>query len=110
MAQYENPQSQTSNARGMTGETKDRAQSAYEKARDFSEHAADRTSEVARVATDTVKQHPIGTLAAVAGLAFVVGALWKLQSDRRRSHGEALMSQLSDFVQRQQRSWPNLWR
>jgi hypothetical protein len=43
-------------------------------------------------------------------LAFVVGALWKLQSDRRRSHGEALMSQLSDFVQRQQRSWPSLWR
>jgi hypothetical protein len=108
MAQYnENSEFQSSNARGMTDEVKDRARKAYDTARDVGGQAMERTSEATRAVADTARQHPIGTLVVVAGLAFAVGALWKMRSDSRRSQIDSLMSQLSDFAQRQRSQF---WR
>jgi hypothetical protein len=44
-----------------------------ERAMEVGEQAFDRTTEAAAAARDTVQEHPIATLAIVAGLAFAVG-------------------------------------
>jgi ElaB/YqjD/DUF883 family membrane-anchored ribosome-binding protein len=53
-----------------------------------------RVGEYAGEVGDTVKQHPYATIAIAAGLAFAVGALWKIRSSRRQSHLDALVSRL----------------
>lgn len=81
-----------------------------DKARDMGEQTLERAKDTATAVGDTIKQNPIGTIVAVAGLAFAVGALWKLQSNRRQSEVDAVMVQLSDLAHRGSSYLPRGWR
>jgi hypothetical protein len=81
-------------------EPADAAARASATAREYGEQALERTADAARAARDTVAENPLATLAIVAGLGFVVGALWKMGGSRRESVYDGLMARLSD-LQRQ---------
>jgi ElaB/YqjD/DUF883 family membrane-anchored ribosome-binding protein len=75
-----------------------------EGAEDHNEGLMQRASELGesaeQVVTDvaaTVKEHPIATLAIAAGIAFALGALWKLRTPSRQSQVEALLARLPEF-------------
>jgi hypothetical protein len=53
--------------------------------------------EIAGDIASTVKEHSYATIAVVAGLAFAIGALWKLRSPARQSQVEALMARLPEL-------------
>ena len=72
-------------------------QSYAETVTDFGEAAVERGTEAAALARDTVKEHPIATLAVIAGLAFAVGALWKIGHARQRSPVNSLRGGLWSF-------------
>ena len=76
-----------------------------EQATDIGYQALDQVTEAAAVARDTVKEHPIATLAAIGGLAFVIGALWKMQPSRKTSHIDSLMERLSELPQKLPKGW-----
>lgn len=67
--------------------------------------ALDDATEAATGARDTAKEHPITTLAVVGGLAFAIGALWKLQRSGKTSHVDTLMERLSDLQQQLPKRW-----
>ena len=50
----------------------------------------------------TVKEHPYAALAVTAGLAFTIGALWKLRQPSRQSHIQSLLGNLSDKINAKQ--------
>jgi hypothetical protein len=81
-------------------------QSYAETVTEFGETAFERGTQAAAVARDTVKEHPIATLAVIAGLAFAVGALWKIGQSRHRSPVDSLLGRLSDL----QAELPRRWR
>ena len=59
----------------------------------------DTSDQFAAVVADvsaTVKEHPYATLAVVAGLAFAVGALWKLTPRSTQTQLQHLMARLPD--------------
>jgi hypothetical protein len=74
-------------------------------ATEMGQQAFDQVSEAAIVARDSVKQHPITTLAVVGGLAFAIGALWKLQRSSKTSRVDTLMERLSDLQQQLPKRW-----
>jgi hypothetical protein len=76
-----------------------------DQATEMGQQALDQASEAATVARDTVKQHPLGTLAVVGGLAFAIGALWKLQRSSRTTHVDTLMERLSGLQQQLPKRW-----
>jgi hypothetical protein len=57
----------------------------------------ERAGEVASDLAETVKEHPYATRAVAAGLAFVIGALWKMRATPRQSQLEALMARLPEL-------------
>jgi hypothetical protein len=57
----------------------------------------ERAEEAVSDVVSTVKEHPIATLAIAAGLAFALGALWKLRTPSRQSQVEALLARLPDL-------------
>ncbi len=71
---------------------------------------ADAGAEIERIAGNvaaTIKEYPIATMAAAAGLAFAIGALWKIGRPRP-THLQALQSRLPELPSaRQLRSY---WR
>ena len=79
--------------------------SRMDQATEMGQQAFDQASEAAAVARDTVKEHPITTLAVVGGLAFAIGALWELQRPSRTTHVDTLMERLSDLQQQLPRRW-----
>lgn len=52
-----------------------------------------------------VKEHPIATVVVVAGLAFAIGALWKLGHSRPASRTEELLARLSQLPGALPRRW-----
>lgn len=60
---------------------------------EFGERAKELGSDVSAV----VKEYPLATIAIAAGVAFAVGALWKIGRPAPKSHLAALRSQLSDL-------------
>ena len=58
----------------------------------------DQIAAVVADATATVRENPYTTLAIVAGLAFAVGALWKLTPRSPQSQLQHLMARLPDVV------------
>jgi hypothetical protein len=53
--------------------------------------------EVVNDLAETVKEHPYATLAVAAGLAFTIGALWKVRASSRKSELQALMARLPEL-------------
>jgi ElaB/YqjD/DUF883 family membrane-anchored ribosome-binding protein len=76
------------------------AEDQFDAIRKGANELASQVGEQARVAADqataTVKEHPVITIAVAAGLAFALGALWKMRAPSRQSQIEALMSRLPD--------------
>jgi hypothetical protein len=81
------------------------SQSYAETAAEFGEAVRERGSQAAAVARDTVKDHPVATLAVIGGLAFAVGALWKIGQSRQRSPIDSLLGRLSDLQAELPRRW-----
>jgi ElaB/YqjD/DUF883 family membrane-anchored ribosome-binding protein len=73
---------------------------------DLAQRSWEQAASVVQTARDTVKENPVATIAIVAGLAFAVGALWKIGQPRGRTRMESLMSRLGD----QQKELPRGWR
>ena len=80
-------------------------QHALDQATELGQQALDHATDAATVVRDTVKEHPIITLAVVGGLAFAIGALWKMQRSSRTSHVDALMERLSSLQQQLPKRW-----
>jgi hypothetical protein len=72
---------------------------------EYGEQTLERTGEAARTARDTVLEHPVATLAIVAGLAFAIGALWKIGSSRQQSGYGTLLDRIGDLTGQQPRGW-----
>jgi hypothetical protein len=79
--------------------------SRMDQATEMGQQALDQATEAATVARDAVKDHPIASLAVVGGLAFAIGALWKMQRSPKVSHVDPLMARLSDLQQQLPRRW-----
>jgi ElaB/YqjD/DUF883 family membrane-anchored ribosome-binding protein len=77
-----------------------------ETATDLGTRAWEQTTAVAVAARDTVREHPVATAAVIAGLAFAVGALWKIGQGRQQTRAESLLARLSDL----QGELPRRWR
>jgi hypothetical protein len=88
-----------------TEESADVAARASHTAREYGEQALERTADAARGARDTVAEHPLAMLAIVAGLGFVIGAMWKMGGSRRESVYDGLLARLSDLQRQAGRHW-----
>jgi ElaB/YqjD/DUF883 family membrane-anchored ribosome-binding protein len=88
-----------------TEEAADLGARASDTVREYREQALERTADAARAARDTVAEHPLATLAIVAGLGFVIGALWKMGGSRRESVYDGLLARLSDLQRQAGRHW-----
>lgn len=88
-----------------TGQPGDVGARASEAAQGYAEQALERTQDAASAARDTVKEHPLATLAIVAGLGFVIGAMWKMGSSGRESLYNGLAARLSDLQRQAGRPW-----
>jgi hypothetical protein len=95
--------------RTAQAEISGREQAVLDQARQVSARAETVTEEL----VSAMKRRPYATLAIAAGLAFAVGALWKLGHRRPPTRLEALRAQLPD-VRNPMRDWNGLlqraWR
>jgi ElaB/YqjD/DUF883 family membrane-anchored ribosome-binding protein len=92
-------------AESLIDRTREAAEAIAVQARDVGERAGEYAGDVGAA----MKQHPYATLAIAAGLAFAVGALWKVRSSSRQSQVEALLSRLPDLPGRD-RLFARRWR
>jgi hypothetical protein len=76
---------------------------AREQVTEMAERARDTALTAAGEVRDVVGRHPYATIAAAAGFAFIVGALWKVNQPRSRY--EALWDQLPSRADLMGRSW-----
>ncbi len=88
---------------GYSSSTGSQTESMMETANEVRERA----NEVAGDLAETIKEHPYATIALAAGLAFAIGALWKIQANSRRSQLEQWMSYLPNMNSNSFRSY---WR
>ena len=88
-----------------TEEPADLGGRASDTAREYGEQALERTADATRAVRDTVAEHPLATLAIVAGLGFAIGALWKMSGSRRESVYDGLLARLSDLQRQAGRPW-----
>lgn len=72
---------------------------------EYGEQALERTGEAARSVRDTVMAHPIATVAIVTGVAFAIGALWKIRNSRQQSGYDRLLDRLADLKGQVPRGW-----
>lgn len=76
---------------------------AREHVSEMAEQARDTALTAAEEAKNLVTRHPYATIAAAAGFAFIVGALWKLNQPRSRY--DALWDQLPSRADLMGRRW-----
>jgi hypothetical protein len=76
-----------------------------ETAREAGRRAVSLTDDVA----DAIRERPYTALAVAAGLAFAVGALWKLGPQRRQSALDSLLRNLPEMPGRES-ILPSRWR
>jgi hypothetical protein len=79
-------------------------QHALDQAADAGQQVLDQATRAATTVRDTVKENPITALVVVGGLAFAIGALWKMQR-ARTSHVDALMDRLAGLQQQIPKRW-----
>ena len=72
---------------------------------DLGKHAWEQTAAAGESARETVREHPFATVAVIAGLAFAVGALWKIGQARQQTQAESLLARLSDLPSGLPRRW-----
>ena len=74
---------------------------------DFGEEILDRAGQATTATVDAVKEHPMATVAIVAGIAFAIGALWKIRSSRRETTMGSLFSRsrLGELQDQLPRHW-----
>ena len=71
--------------------------------------AADEAGRMASETVTTARENPYTPIAIAAGLAFAIGALWKMRSSRQQSNLDALIARLPDMPSRNN-LWPRAWR
>ena len=76
-----------------TDGVEDHNEGLMQRASELGERAEEAVSDV----VSAVKENPMTTLAVAAGLAFALGALWKLRAPSRQSQLEALLARLPDL-------------
>jgi hypothetical protein len=103
----------------MTGTSNYGSTDQFELAEDAIDHGSNLVSRAETIAEElgaAIKERPYTTLAIAAGLAFAVGALWKLGKQRPPTRFDALRGRVADVRGRipELRSWDNLlsrrWR
>jgi hypothetical protein len=72
---------------------------------DLRREAWERAASAGAAARRGVEQHPIATVAMIAGLAFALGALWKIGRSRRPSGMDSLLARLSSLPSDLPRRW-----
>ncbi|HEX5958610.1 MAG TPA: hypothetical protein VFY92_08150 [Hyphomicrobiaceae bacterium] len=81
--------------------TRDHTESTMERmgetAQEAGRHAVSLTEDIA----DAIRERPLTTLAVAAGLAFAVGALWKLGPQRRQGSLDSLLRNLPEMPSRE---------
>jgi ElaB/YqjD/DUF883 family membrane-anchored ribosome-binding protein len=92
-------------AESLIDRTREAAEAIAGQARDVGERAGEYAGDVGAA----MKQHPYATVAIAAGLAFAIGALWKVRSSSRQSQMEALLSRLPELPSRD-RLFARRWR
>jgi hypothetical protein len=90
---------------GIMDQVGDAAAMASDQARELAHKAGTLASELGTA----VKERPYTTLAIAAGLAFAVGALWKLSHSRQPSTLEAWMARMPEMPKRDALI-PRRWR
>lgn len=94
-------------ANGMGEQVRKAAHTAADQARDLRHRA----EVVAGDLSQMVKARPLSSLAIAAGVAFALGALWKINSARRPSSRlDALLAQMPDVPGAAERLWSRHWR
>ena len=101
MSQHTSPDYRSSDMRERTEGIMDQV---TDTARDMSDRAAGLAEDIGTA----VREHPYTTLAIAAGLAFAVGALWKLGHQRPQSRWDALMARVPEFPGKE--LLPQRWR
>jgi hypothetical protein len=99
MADYSDMTSRTTRDRLGQPTTSERAADLARGAEDMASQAAERAKTLASELGETIRERPYTTLAVVAGLAFTLGAVWKL-GRHSPSRLESLMAQLPDLPSR----------
>lgn len=72
---------------------------------DLGERAWERAAAAGEAARESAREHPIATVAVIAGLAFAIGALWKIGRPRQQSRLDGLLSRLSELPNDLPRRW-----
>jgi hypothetical protein len=102
-------QPQPSNYYSSTGTREERSQAIVEQASDTARDMSERAGSIAQELASSVRERPYTTLAIAAGLAFAVGAIWKLGQRRQpTSRMERLLAQLPELPDRN--SLARWWR
>jgi hypothetical protein len=72
------------------------------------QYLGERVEHYAAEVASTAREHPYTALAIAAGLAFAVGALWKIRSTPQRTYLEELTARLPELPNRK-RLLPRGW-
>ena len=75
-------------------------------AMELGERAWERAATAGETVSQTARQHPIATVALIAGLAFAVGALWKTGRSRQPSRVDSVLARLASL----QNELPSRWQ
>jgi hypothetical protein len=101
-------QPQPSNYYSSTGTGEERSQAIVEQVSDTARNVSERAGSIAQELASSVRERPYTTLAIAAGLAFAVGAIWKLGQRQPPSRMERLLAQLPELPDRN--SLARWWR
>jgi hypothetical protein len=101
-------QPQPSNYRSSAGVREERSPAMMEQISDTARDMSERAGSIAQELASSVRERPYTTLAIAAGLAFAIGAVWKLGQRRPPSRMERLFAQLPEVPDRH--SLARWWR
>jgi|SRR5262245_12086644 len=93
-------QPQPSNYRSGEGGREEGSQAIVNQVSDTAQDIRERAGSIAQELTSAIRERPYTTLAIAAGLAFAIGAVWKLGHRRPPSAMERLFAQLPDLPDR----------
>jgi hypothetical protein len=101
-------QPQASNYYSGTGTHEERSQAIVEQVSDTARDMSERAGSIVQELASSIRERPYTTLAIAAGLAFAVGAIWKLGQRQPPSRMERLLAQLPELPDRN--SLARWWR